>query len=314
LGRVLGALGARESREGREPVSGSGPYADNEKCRDFVANLVQMRGMRGWSQAELAAECFFSSGVIANMECFQRAPSVGHGQAIDKAFGLTGMFEAKARAIQGGASFPDAFVSFPEHEGRADELYVYEHSLIPGLVQTERYARAVLSTLPDKSPDDVERELAGRMARQEVIVREGPQRVRLFALIDEAALSRPVAEPGVMHEQLTRLVEVSQLPNVSLAVVPYAAGAHIGLAGACTIAERAESASIVNLEDLADGRVTNDPVILKRVMLRFRALQGEALPTWVSRDMIVRMAEELWNGTAPNGVRALTALPTAGSA
>ena len=295
-------------------MSGSGPYADNERCRDFVENLVQMRGMRGWTQAELAAACLCSSGVIANIESFQRAPLVEHGQAIDGAFKLKWVFEAKAAAVQGGESFSEAFVSFPEHEGSADELYLYEHSLVPGLVQTARYARAVLSSLPDKSPDDVERELAGRLARQEVLVREGPKRVRLFALIDEAALSRSAAEPEVMHEQLTRLVEVSLMPNVSLAVVPYAAGAHIGLNGACTIAERAGHESIVNLEDLADGRVTDDPVIVKRVMLRFRTLQGEALPTWASREMIERMAEELCNGIAQTGARALSAVPVAGSA
>lgn len=291
-------------------MSGSGPYADNEKCRDFVENLVRLRDAYKWTQAELAAVCAYSSGVISNIEGFQRAPLVEHGQAIDRAFRLRNVFEAKARAVQ-GESFPEAFVSFPEHEGKADELYVYEHSLVPGLVQTEGYARAVLSTLPDKSPDEVERELAGRLARQEVLVREGPQRVRLFALIDEAALNRPAAERGVMHEQLTRLVEISQMPNVSLAVVPYAAGGHIGLLGACHIAERAGHASILNLDDMADGRVTDDPVLVKRVMLRFRTLQAEAMPTWASREMIARMAEELWNGTATTGARALEAVPMA---
>jgi transcriptional regulator with XRE-family HTH domain len=294
-------------------VSGSGPFAGNEKCRDFVENLVQMREWRGWTQADLAKACVFSAGVIANIESFQRAPLVEHGHAIDKAFKLNDVFEAKARAVQ-GESFPEAFVSFPEHEGKADELYVYEHSLAPGLLQTPRYALAVLSTLPDKSPEDVERELAGRLARQEVLTREGPKRVQLFALIDEAALYRPAAEPEVMHEQLLRLVEVSLMPNVALAVVPYSAGGHIGLNGACTIAERTGFPSIVNVDDLADGRVSEDPVLVKRVMLRFRALQAEALPRRASRDMIARMAEEIWNGKAPTGARALTAVPTEGSA
>ena len=109
-------------------------------------------------------------------------------------------------------------------------------------------------------------------------------------------------------------LEVSRLPHVSLAVVPYAAGGHIGLLGACTIIERDGMPRIVNLEDIADGRVSEDPAIVKRVALRFRALQHEALPGGDSRDMIARMAEELWNGTAPTGARALTAVPTEGSA
>ena len=111
-----------------------------------------------------------------------------------------------------------------------------------------------------------------------------------------------------------RALELSLLPNVSLAVVPYAAGGHIGLAGACTIVEIDGHARIVNLDDLADGRVSDDPVIVRRVALRFRSLQHEALSSGDSRVMIARVAEETWNGTATTGARALSALPTAGSA
>ena len=85
-------------------MSGSGPYAGNEKCREFVENLVQMRELRGWTQAELAKACLFSTGVIANIEGFQRAPLVDHGQAIDKAFKLKNVFELKAGGFRGSRS------------------------------------------------------------------------------------------------------------------------------------------------------------------------------------------------------------------
>jgi len=116
-----------------------------------------------------------------------------------------------------------------------------------------------------------------------------------------------------MHEQCMHALELSRMPNVSLAVVPYAAGGHIGLSGACTIVEMDGQARIVNLDDLADGRVSEDPVIVRRVALRFRSLQHEALSRGDSRDMIARVAEELWNGTATTGARALSAVPTADS-
>ena len=291
-------------------MPGSGPYADNEKCRDFVENLVRMRELREWTQAELAAACFFSSGVIANMEGFQRAPLVDHGKAIDAAFGLKDMFAAKARAVQ-GESFPEAFQDFPAHEAAAHDLYIYQHSVFPGLIQTERYMRAVFGTLPNIRADEVERLVSGRMARQDVLYRSEPEPPRVWALVDEAALRRPVADAAVMHEQCMRALEVSRLPHVSLAVVPYAVGAHIGLSGACDIVEIDGVARVVNLDDLADGRVSDDQALVRRVALRFRSLQHEALSGWDSRDMIVRMAEELWNGTAPPGVRVLSALPTA---
>jgi Domain of unknown function (DUF5753) len=109
-------------------------------------------------------------------------------------------------------------------------------------------------------------------------------------------------------------LKVSQLPHVSLAVIPYRERWHVGLLGAFTVVERDGMPRIVNLEDIADGGPSEDPAAVRRVALRFRALQHEALPGGDSRDMIARTAEELWRGTAPNGARALTAVATEGSA
>ena len=293
-------------------MGGSGPFAEDERCQDFVTNLVVMRNMRGWSQPDLAAACQFSKGVISNIESFQRAPLVEHGQAIDRAFGLTRIFKAKAQAIQSGA-YPEAFRDFPIHEAAAHDVYIYEHSAFPGLLQTERYARAVISAWPNITVDEIDRRLAGRLARCEVVRREDPPPPRVWALVDEAALRRSVAGADVMYEQCVHALELSRLPNVSLAVVPEAGRWHVGLLGACTIVERDGVPHAVNLEDLADGRVSEDPSIVRRVALRFRALQHEALPGGASRDVIARMAEK-WKSQAQTGERALTAVATEGSA
>jgi hypothetical protein len=289
----------------------SGRFADDERCQQFVENLKAMRDRCGWSQDRLAAESLCTA--VANIESFSRPPLEEHGVAFDKAFGLRDVFAKAAREIQ-GQSFPAAFEKFPEHEGTADDLYIYEHSVFSGLIQTERYMRAVFWTLPNIEPDEVDRLVSARMARQEALFGENRRRPRLWVLLDEAALRRPVADADVMYEQCVRALDVSRMPNVSLAVLPYTAGGHIGLSGACTIVVRDESPRIVNLDDLADGRVSEDAAIVRRVALRFRSLQHEALPGVASRDMIARVAEELWNGTALTGARALTALPTAGSA
>jgi hypothetical protein len=291
----------------------SGPYADDANCREFVENLERMLDVFRWSRAEFAGKCNYSVSVVNNILGFQRAPTVEHGEAFDRAFKLRNMFTGKAKAIR-GESFPEAFQDFPAHEATAHDLYIYEHSVFPGLIQTESYMRAVFGTLPNITAEEIDRAVADRAARQAVIWREEPRPPRVWALVDEAALRRPVAEAAVMHEQCVRALEASRLPTVQLAVLPYSAGGHIGLSGACTIVERDGLAHIVNIDDLADGRVTDDPVLVKRVALRFRLLQHEALPSTASRAMISRIDEELWNGTAPNGARALTALPTAGSA
>jgi hypothetical protein len=299
------------SAEGAWVVPGS--WAEDEGCRDFAENLEKLLDGFKWSRADLAGRCNYSVSVVQNILGFQRAPTVDHGEAFDGALGLADVFAAKARAIR-GESFPEPFQDFPAHEATAHDLSIYEHSVFPGLIQTARYMRAVLGSVPNIRADEVERRVTGRLTRQEVLTREEPQPPRLWALVDEAALRRPVADPAVMHEQCMHALEVSQLPHVSLAVIPYRDRWHVGLLGAFTIVERDGMPRIVNVEDIADGRVSEDPALVRRVALRFRALQHEALPGGDSRDMIARMAEELWNGTAPTGARALTAVVTEGSA
>ncbi|MGH3245367.1 MAG: Scr1 family TA system antitoxin-like transcriptional regulator [Trebonia sp.] len=273
-----------------------GPFADDAKCQEFVTNLKRMRDVFGWSQEDLAVRAHVGKGTVAMTESFQRAPQVDHGVAYDAAFGLKDVFTKSAREIQ-GQSFPEVYQDFPALEAAAHDLYVYEHSLFPGLIQTERYARAVLAKWPNIRAEDVERRVSGRLARQEeALHREGPPSPRVWALIDEAALHRPIGDAAVMYEQFMHALEVSGLPGVSLAVVPYAAGGHIGLLGACTIVERDGVPHAMYLDDLVDGRVLEDPALVRQAALRFRALQHEALSGGESRDMIERLAKELWTG------------------
>jgi hypothetical protein len=186
--------------------------------------------------------------------------------------------------------------NFPAHEATAHDLYVYEHSFFPGLIQTERYARAVLAKWPNITADEIDQRVAARLTRQEVVRRVDPRPPRVWALVDEAVLRRPVANPEVMYEQCVHAVEVSRLPHVSLAVIPYDAGGHIGLLGACTIVERDGIPRAMYLDDLVDGRVLEDAALVRQAAVRFRALQHEALPGGGSQDLIERLAKELWKG------------------
>ena len=176
---------------------------------------------------------------------------------------------------------------------------MFEHSLVPGLLQTPGYARAVLATRPNTAEDEIDNLVAARLARQAILTREDPPPPLLWALIDEGVLHRPVALDEVMHDQLMYLVEMSRRPNITIQVVPYSAGGHTGLLGAFVIADLDSSPGIVYLEDIADGRTFEDPGAVSRVTLRYKSLQSEALPKGVSRELIVRVAEERWTGSAP---------------
>jgi len=152
-----------------------------------------------------------------------------------------------------------------------------------------------------------------RIGLQEILTRDDPAPPYLWVLLDEVTLNRPVAPAPAMHEQLLHLIKVSHLPNVSLGVVPYTAGGHTGLLGAFTIAELPEHPTAVNIEDIADGRVSEDPALTREVALRFKSLQMEVLGAEPTRDLIAEVAAQRWT-TAATGGRALTAVTTAGSA
>jgi transcriptional regulator with XRE-family HTH domain len=275
---------------------------DRERLSLFVDEMRAMREQRGWSRADLAAEAKYSESLIAMVETYQRGPTQALAKALDRAYrtagftedapgkpGTPGAFERmwlKLRTI----SFPESFRPYAEIEAKATVLRAFEHSLVPGLLQTEDYARAVLSTRPGATEAEIEADVAERLARQQILTRDEPSSPRLYALLDEGILYRPVAPAPVMHHQLVHLVEMSRWPHITIQVVPYAAGGHSGLLGAFIIAELAAEQSIVFMEDISGGRIAEDAVGVSEVALRFEALRSEALPKAPSRDLIAKVA------------------------
>ena len=264
----------------------------------FADEMKAAREQRGWSQADLADQIPYSLSTISMVEALHRVPTRDLAVHLDKTFGTPRTFtrlEARLRDLP----FPASFRPFAAYEAEATALYVFEHSLIPGLLQTSEYARAVMATRPHTAEDEIDNLVIARLARQSVLTRDDPPAPLLWALIDEGVLHRPVAPAEVMHDQLLHLVAVSRRPNVTVQVVPYSAGGHTGLLGAFTIADLGGSPGTVNVEDITDGRVFEDPGMVSRVTLRYKSLQSEALPKGASRELIARVAEEQWKGTAP---------------
>ena len=264
----------------------------------FADEMKAAREQRGWSQADLADQIPYSLSTISMVEALHRVPTRDLAGHLDKTFDTPGTFtrlEARLRDLP----FPASFRPFAAYEAEATALYVFEHSLVPGLLQTSEYARAVMATRPNTAEDEIDNLVIARLARQSVLTRDDPPAPLLWALIDEGVLHRPVAPAEVVHDQLLHLVAVSRRPNVTVQVVPYSAGGHTGLLGAFTIADLGGSPGTVNVEDITDGRVFEDPGMVSRVTLRYKSLQSEALPKGASRELIARVAEEQWKGTAP---------------
>jgi transcriptional regulator with XRE-family HTH domain len=264
----------------------------------FADELKAAREQRGWSQADLAGHIPYSLSTISMVEALHRVPTRDLAVHLDKAFGTPGTF-ARLEGRLRDLPFPASFRPFAAYEAEATALYVFEHSLVPGLLQTPQYARAVLATRPNTAEDEIDNLVAARLARQDILTRDEPPAPLLWALIDEGVLHRPVAPAEVMHDQLAWLVELSRRPNVTVQVLPYSAGGHTGLLGAFTIADLGGNPGTVNVEDITDGRVFEDPSTVSRVTLRYKSLQSEALPKGASRELIARVAEERWTPSAP---------------
>ncbi|EMF01261.1 helix-turn-helix domain-containing protein [Streptomyces mobaraensis NBRC 13819 = DSM 40847] len=125
---------------------------------------------------------------------------------------------------------PEWFSAFVSLEGEANLIRAYEPHYVPGLLQTEAYARAVLRAGQPHAPDaEIERAVTVRRERQNLLVRE--KAPLLWVVMDETVLRRPIGGPEVMRAQVDRLIEATALPNVRLQVIPYAAGPHPAMYG-----------------------------------------------------------------------------------
>jgi len=151
-----------------------------------------------------------------------------------------------------GDVLPQWFRTYVDLESAAALIRTYEGQFVPGLLQTDDYMRAVIHGAHlDESSDEVGRRVRLRMARQTLLTREHPP--RLWAVVDEAALRRPVGSREIMRQQLAYLLEMMERPNVTVQVLPFQSGAHAAEAGAFTILRFAEPdlPDVVYLEHLA---------------------------------------------------------------
>jgi len=159
-----------------------------------------------------------------------------------------------------GDVLPSWFRTYVDLEAAAALIRTYEGQFVPGLLQTDDYMRAVVygAHLED-SGEEVGRRVRLRMARQILLTSEQPP--RLWAVVDEAALRRPVGGREVMRGQLERLIEATKLPKVTLQVLPFAAGAHPAMVGSFSILRfpEQELPDVVYLEHLTSAIYLNKP-------------------------------------------------------
>jgi hypothetical protein len=189
---------------------------------------------------------------------------------------------------------PQWFRAYVDLEAVAAQIRTYQGQLVPGLLQTEAYMRALMrSTLRDRRPEEIDRRVSVRLTRQQLLTRDdGPQ---LWAVLDEAALRRPVGGVKVLRAQLERLVEATTLPRVSLQVLPFEVGAHAAMAGPFTILRFADPdlPDVVYLEHVTDANYLDKPEDVEEYAHIMSSVGVRAIPPEQTADLLDGLLHKL---------------------
>ncbi|MBB5826145.1 MULTISPECIES: helix-turn-helix transcriptional regulator [Micromonospora] len=194
-----------------------------------------------------------------------------------------------------GDVLPSWFQSYLGLEAAAALIRSYEVQFVPGLLQTPEYARAVvLLGHRGAGADEIDRRVSLRMQRQELLRRPRPP--QLWAVVDEAALRRPIGGPQVMHDQLTALIEATRASHVRLQIIPFDAGGHAAAGGAFTILRFGDQdlPDIVYIEQLTSAIYLDKREDLDYYAAAMERLCVEAEPPERTPELLTRLRDELY--------------------
>ncbi|MFI0407417.1 helix-turn-helix domain-containing protein [Actinomadura sp. 3N508] len=243
----------------------------------------QKRGLTGTEVGRII-NCVRSH--VSNLEAGRSCIDLDQARALDKAWQTGGHFERLlgfARSLHS----PDWFRQSVEYEVKAKILRIYQGQIIPVPFQTEDYARAGLSMA---RVNDVEKALAGRMARQELIIGREDHPL-IMVLLDQGALDRPVGGPVVMKAQLQRLLELGERPDVSIQVIARSAGWHIGLDGSFQVMSL-ERRDVAYTGAFHGGRLVQDAAEVREIAIDFELIGTKASSVGESRALIEKIMKE----------------------
>ncbi|GII75529.1 transcriptional regulator [Sphaerisporangium rufum] len=257
----------------------------------FGSELRKYRKAKGLSLERLAAAIQFSPSLLGFVERGQRTPSRLFAQNCDNALALGGELTRLWKDLTGEAT-PGWFRDWLGIEQEAHTLHTWQPLYVPGLLQTEAYARVVLRGEPEISDEQVEKLLARRMERQEILTRANAPLFR--AILDEGVLQRPIGGRDVMREQMGRLLHAVSSPRVGIQIVPLAGGDTTGLLGGFVIAQLPGTTDRVYIDSATHGHVTDRLEEVRAVHSRYDAIRAKALPEHMSLDLI-REAEKRWS-------------------
>jgi transcriptional regulator with XRE-family HTH domain len=266
--------------------------------------LRRLRDQAGLTRDETARRLDWSGSKISRIETGQSRAQTGDVRDMLDVYGVHGeeadalvQLAREARKRGWWTAYNDVFTgTYVGLEAEASAIRTYEPQIIPGLLETEDYTRALIrSALVRADPEEIERRVQARMARQEILTR--PDAPEIWAVLDEPVIRRPVGGAAVMKAQLRRLIETAEAPNskITLQVLPLSVGSHPGLSGPFVILDfpSGEDEPVIYLETATDGLYLEETAEIDRYTLMFDHLRASALSADESAAFIARTAAEM---------------------
>lgn len=261
-----------------------------ESRRKYGEELKRRREAAGLTQEQLSEQTIISRTHLAHMEAGRRRPDVNDARRLDQVLVTGGFFERFLPTLDGKA-VAEHFAEALEFEGQATVIREYAPKLVPGILQTEAYAREVLSSgHPPKNDDERDRLLGTRLARARIL--EDFDSPVVWFLFDEAVLRQHIGGPQVMCEQLRHIVRLGESRRIRVHVLPFAVGAHAMLEGFVSLMWFEDQPPIAYVEGLKSGRVWETPSVVRECQEVYDHALGDALSHGESLAMIRSVAEE----------------------
>ncbi|MER7176204.1 helix-turn-helix domain-containing protein [Streptomyces mesophilus] len=254
--------------------------------------LRRLREAAGLSQSQLG-ECIFCTGsLVGQIETAKKVPTRDFSERVDAALGTDGAF-TRLLGLVLRSQLPHWFQAYAEMEARASYISTYQCQLVYGLLQTEAYARALLTVDHESRADEL---VAARLERQRILVRENSPVV--WVVLAEGVLHQEVGGHAVMRDQLRHLLEFRTHPWVQFQVLPFSVGQHTGMMGSFTLLRFDDDPDLFYSESYDMGHMTANSQVIKERSVGYARLQANALSPEDSAELITRVMEERYGHQA----------------
>ncbi|MFD3618326.1 helix-turn-helix domain-containing protein [Streptomyces sp. NPDC058676] len=256
----------------------------------FGTELKRRREDAGITQVELGLRVFVSGAYIGQFEQAIRKPQLDIAQRIDEALQTDGIFERLCRKLIDDPRYADYFAKAAELEALATQICEFAPALVPGLLQTAEYARAITLAMNPFAPDEyIEEKVSGRVERSRIL--KDATRPVYWAILHENVLRIPVGGAAVMSEQLEYVAALARRRAVLVQVLPYAAGAY-AMSGMITLMDFEDAPPTAYTEAVYAGNLLDDPAVVMRAQSAYDQLRAAALSPKASLALIESAAED----------------------